>query len=409
MYNAGYSLYMKGYHNKLSNVDNAIQYCQKYDLDVAKEAYEIASISRAIQDIENGKKTGYMVKLDTKQSGITIQSLILRDHESMKVLGIQDNTNNDLYQIFVDAFDGEFTRKEMKKIVIPRFYGSYGGILNKLGSKARADKFCDMYAKLLPKCDKLRQVMLDVWDDQAIHYYWKAPDGLEIMDTVEEVPMFYSQHSETMPEECCTETDTVEWKDEKGGRHNTRVYYSKPGCRVAGVDEHTKGLGANLIHSLDAYIMRELITRCAMSKRYSKRFLNLKRSKAMAVANSKVEEMYQVYKDTGICSLRVMEFVTKGDDIQEDYYDAIALAISHLPRDHFDVIAVHDEFACKVNYAQQMQRTFNGILAEIYRGEYLNYAARMFHWDKLTDTDLVASRYDKTVESQILHSDYLLQ
>jgi len=410
-YSLGATMIAKGYHHKLSDINAAIEFCKKHGADVAEVAYEIANISKAVCDAEAGVPNGYLAKIDTKQSGISIQSMITRDKVAMQTLGLLDDTNSDLYMMFVKAFGNKIDRKTMKKAVIPRFYGSTAAVCAIVGAENLA-KFCDMYAELLPKCDQLRQAMLDAWDDKATEYAWTLPDHAEVVTPVQEL-FVRKEYDEDgfITNDDHSETQMIEWVNSKGVRKHCYVYYPKKGALEKGEDG-TRALGANVIHSLDAYLMRELITRCANAVKYSLKFESLKHSKKLdsvaGLEHIKANELMQCWKDTGIVSLRVMDHLRHGDVLPDDYYYAIKEAVNHLPEHHFDVVAVHDEFMCHINYVDEMQKAFNYLMVELYKGHFLEYIAKMLNWEAKGLKIEIDSVNPEIVEA-IANSTYLLQ
>lgn len=406
----GYALINAGYHTALSNIETSVKFCKKNGLDIGEYAYEIAILSRAVSDALSNQPVEYFVGLDTKQSGMLIQILLTRCHVSMENFGILDNTNKDIYMEFKGVLGDSLSRDEIKKCVIPRFYDSVKCIIDRVG-KTRAEKFFEAYSKMLPKPDMLRQLMHDAWDDDAMKYMWVLPDGLEVVQVVEEIPDFrgnYSDDYDFTDDEDIAKTNKIGFTTGMGKNINASVYYSKLGTRIKEYDQGTKSLGANLIHSLDAWIMRELIMRCAKAKFYQKKLKQVlwtRRDMEICSKNkAKIERLMSIWRETGICSLRVLHFLSKGAIIPKDYYDAIVKSVEHCPRDSFDVIAVHDEFMAHPRYAGQMQQAFNYILVELYEGRYLDYAGKVFGFNPMK-IDAV----DPKISKAIADSDYLLQ
>lgn len=407
----GYALVNAGYHNVLASITNSVSFCKKNELDIGEFAYEIAILSRAVQDALEHRPVEYFVGWDTKQSGMLIQILLTRCHTSMQNFGILNNTNQDIYMKFKGILGESLTRDEIKKCVIPRFYDSTKCIIDRVG-RVRAEKFFEAYAEMLPKPDLLRQFMHDAWDDDATRYTWFLPDGLEVVQVVEELPAFRGGYDPEWYDEFSDEittTNKVGFTTGAGKGINASVYYSRPGTRIKEEDQGTKSLGANLIHGLDAWIMRELIMRCAKARFYQKKLKQIlwtsRDTEVYSKNSNKIERLMAIWQETGICSLRVMHFLNKGDIIPKDYYDAIVNSVNHCPKDNFDVIAVHDEFMAHPRYVTQMQQAFNYILVELYEGHYLHYAAKVFKWLQPMKIDAV----DPEISQAIAKSDYLLQ
>lgn len=413
-YLKGVKMLQLGYHTKLSKLDNAITFCKLNGYDIAEKSFEICNLCRAICDIIAGKPTGYMAKIDAKQDGIVHQTMITRCAVSMATMGISDNSNKDLYIQFKDCAPKKWTRKQIKKVVIPRFYGSEGGIEKKLG-KEKAQKFFKKYAELLPKPDQMRQAFLDCWDSKATQYNWCTPDHCEVRIMIPEVfsTKVLSEDGWVNARNENAESTLIEWKNSKGVRKSCYCYYPKAGPRVAGEDDETRSLGANLIQSMDAYDMREATLRCTYANTYRAKFATLKPGKTIVGCSDMAEEqlvanLYKCWLDTGICSLRVLSVISNGVVVPADYYSAIAETVTHLPNHEFRVVSVHDEFMIHLNYIDEFKQVFNYLKLEEYKGHLMDYWSKLFNWDKYglhIDVDDI----NPEIVQAIIHSDYLLQ
>lgn len=403
----GKALIDAGYHNVLADVNNAFVFCKKNNMDVAEFTFEVANVSQAVIDTLAGKPTGYLAKLDTKQSGLLLQSMILRDEIALETL----LSDIDIYTWFIKKLNIDISRKKIKKIVIPRYYGSEIGIIIKfeqLGHKEKAFEFFKLYAELLPKCDQLRQIMLDAWNWGKDSYHWITPDLGECNQAVQELA------------EEGTWSKVVSkfnWGTRDHGMCYANAYIPHKGCRPFGKDG-TRSLGANLIHSLDAYVLRELVRRCSQADRYTEIWFKLGKATQNGILFSKdpkVQKFYDFWKKTGIPSLRVLEYISAGDNLPVEYYNAIGKGVRRLPECRFDIyFTVHDEFACKVNYADLMQKQFNYIISDIYQGHYLDYVKEAFEWDTarflkpgMGDIDL--SPINPNTVERIENSEVILQ
>lgn len=400
----GQALVEAGYHNVLKDIKNAYDFCIENGLATNEFAFEVANVSQAVSDVLEGKPTGYLAKLDTKQSGLTLQSLITRDEVALNTL----LSDTDIYSWFIEKLGIEVTRKQMKKLVIPRYYGSEKGIMRKfeaLGYPFKAQEFFRLYAELLPKCDQLRAIMLDAWQWCKESYHWLAPDMGSCNQAIQEAE----------PSDWSKATTKFEWGNPAFGMCTAKVYVPKKGVRPFG-DDGTRSLGANLIHSLDAYALRELVRRCSQADRYTALWYSLNEPSDKVVAkDAKVQEFYDFWKRTGIPSLRVLEFVSEGDVLPKEYYDALEKNVKRLPECRFDVaFTVHDEFACHVNYAHLMQKQFNFILSDLYQGHYLDYVKTAFDWEtarflKPSMGDIALSDVNLEMVDRIENSEVILQ
>lgn len=410
-YDIGIKMLQNNYHKKLAELAVAKKFCEKNGFSTSENLFEIVNICRAMQDILMGKPTGYLAKIDTKQSGMTLQACITRCKTSLENLGYLSNENRDFYMMFCNLMKG-MNREQMKDLVLPHFYGAVAEIIKKLG-REKAEEFFRAYAQAVPKPDALRQAFIDCWDESATDYWWNTPDHCQIHIVVKEEFSSGLWDEETGEKLYSgSETTRIEWKNSKDERKSCFCYYPKKGTLMVG-DYGYKSLGANAIQATDGYAMRELGIRCRYANAFRAKFATLRKGHSFigfenAEQANKTLDMYKCWQEMDICSLRVMFFIPEGAVIPEDYYNAIATAICNLPKHDFRVMAVHDEFMCHFNYLNEMQKAFNLIVTEIYKGNMLNYWSNVFNWDKYginIDLDPVNTEIAKC----LANSDYMLQ
>jgi hypothetical protein len=74
-----------------------------------------------------------------------------------------------------------------------------------------------------------------------------------------------------------------------------------------------------------------------------------------------------------------------------------------LPEKRFDILAVHDEFACTVNHLNDLRVMFNYIVASIYRSNWGEYLKEVFHMD------FPIGEFKESVYRKLINSEYLLR
>lgn len=409
-YNTGLKMLQCKYHEKLADVETAVKFCDKHGLDKSEYLFEIINLSRAICDIINGKPTRYLAKLDTKQSGMTIQASITRCRTALSNLGYLTNENIDFYTMFASFMPG-MNREQMKDLVMPHFYGAVAEIVGKLGPE-KAAKFFEAYNKAVPKPAALGQAFIDCWDEEATEYWWDKPDGSQVHIVIPETfqGKVYDDGGELLYSG--SETTRIQWKNSRGESKYCWCYYPKPGTLAVG-ELGYKALGANAIQGTDAYLMAELGLRCNYSNEFRAKFNSLKRGNSFIGFENradadKVLHIYQCWQEMGVCSLRVLKFMPNGAVIPSEYYDAIAEAVCNCPAHSFRIMAVHDEFMCHLKYLDEMQKAFNLIVTEIYKGNMLNYWSDVFNWEKY-GIQMELDAVDPEIVKALANSSYMLQ
>ncbi len=385
----GLALLEDDYYRQLLDPARAREWCRQTGLNDGEDLLSVMRIARAVADSQDRGSSGYMVHMDTRQSGILLLSLGMKDQTALACIGLLDNTPSDVYSALAEA-SGGLTRDEMKKAVVPYNYGGVAEARKILGP-GRADLFFRVYRDMLPCPDCFRAACLEAWDPTARSYRWTLPDHLEVVQVVENFDRSVSA--------------SVYWEDETGRRNSVKVCPNLPGCLPRG-SEGTRGIGANLTHSLDAYILRELVRRCGRNQTYRRRFSTLvpvpDGSDRVSFSSSRAADIFSSYRATGMASLRILEFTEDGDCLPRKYHQALGEAVRALPDSEFDVVTVHDEFMCRFDHAQDLRNCFSRLMLELYRGSLFSYFAGVFGMDLLMGTPAPA------MEERILEYDYFL-
>ena len=160
----------------------------------------------------------------------------------------------------------------------------------------------------------------------------------------------------------------------------------------------TKGIGANLIHSIDAYIMRELVRRCHGQFRTSLEQISVGELKCSTNAKT----IYDMWVQTKMVSLNILNELKKGDSIPQEYYDAIKDVMLTLPEHSFYIKPIHDEFCCRVEFRDEMVQVYNCLLVELYNSTYAEYAM------KELELKLEVGKANAKVTEALFTNDYLL-
>ena len=371
------------------------------------EASNIRGIMSLSKDILNNE-FGW-VPLDTASSQSLITSVITRDSECLnKIFHLDTNSPSDIYTTIGEeirsTFElGDIPRKVIKKALMAWGYGGSAGLcsltqtkpeqLNEVMQSIAYDLgFQGIYA--------MRQACLDAWDEDALEHCWKLPDGYEIHQVITQ---------DTFARDMLTGQYIYPAKRVEitlnGRQRGIDCRWSKVGKRNKR-ESGTRSIGANLIHSVDAFLMREIVRRCKQSfeiKPEDFKEVIVSGSK-MVVLDIKALDIYNMWKETNVVSLNILNHIHEGDVLPEDYYNAVCKVIDTLPSEGFDIRPIHDEFACLPRYANAMRRQFNRLIAELYQSTMLQYFCKQF---KLLEIKPMEDVKPEMVE-QILEADYLL-
>jgi len=233
-------------HDKLTWNERIKWFNQQLDWDMDQFAEPILGSKAlgAYYDAKNGYKTGYVMSIDATASGLQIMSALSGCKDTARVCNmINTGTREDVYQMIADKMNvrlnGKFrvTRKDVKKPCMTTFYNSLANpkqTFNKLQLKA----FYATLDGLMPGAMEVMETINEFWDYDGDIHMWTLPDG-----HVARVPV-------TEMSDVRIEVDELD--------HRTFTYrYDKQQS-----SENYRSLVANIVHSVDGYVAREMVRRC---------------------------------------------------------------------------------------------------------------------------------------------------
>ena len=143
-------------------------------------------------------------------------------------------------------------------------------------------------------------------------------------------------------------------------------------------------LGANITHSIDGFINREMFSRCMFNPEI-KKLLNLNANSGKN-SNSyynhpktqKLLDLIDLYHESGYLSARVLDYVdenTIGFLLNSDLNRVIDL-IKSLPEKPFDLLSIHDCFRCHANYGNDVREQYKNCLVELAKSDMLQFLLR---------------------------------
>lgn len=322
---------------------------------------------QAIRKTLNGEETGHLVGFDAVNSGLQIMSAITGCFSGARATGLVDpDRRADAYTESTNIMQADsgitvdVTRKEIKDAMVPFFYGSKAEPKAVFGDDTpELAAFYQAMKKIAPGAVKLLKVCLDSWQPWALSHNWKLPDG-------------FTAHVKVMQQR----KKKIE-VDELG--HSTFEYvYSENVGEERGVKN-----AANIIHSIDAYILRTLVRRCNYDKeqatavRHAIEMELLQRE--LGCTNESIDShaiRYYVnqYERSGIADIVILPHL--------DHESIATLSSKHLCElcnilhlmdihEPFEVITVHDDFRCHPNNMNHLRMHYREIMAELADSEII--------------------------------------
>lgn len=327
---------------------------------------------QAIRKAVKGEPMGHLVGFDAICSGMQIMSVLTGDKKGALATGLVDpNERADAYtkclelmRQYIPTLPAE-ERKNIKNAVMTVLYGSIKEpekLFGK-GSDELAVFYKAMY-ELAPKCMELLEVLRDSWDSQALSHQWKLPDGYDAVVKV------------MNKKKCKLEVDELD--------HLTFTYvYYENEAKEKGVSNV-----ANVIHSVDAYLVRTLERRCNYDPEVINHAYNLVMNEEMrrAIGGMTTPSGLTVNYEKTIYYMEQYRRSTVADVVIAPYLDEVSVQLlsdTHLVRLHdlleamlqykpFAVITVHDEFKCHPNNMNHLRQQYINILAELADSDLLS-------------------------------------
>ena len=290
---------------------------------------------------EAGLPTGYMISLDASSSGLQLLSLLISCIDSWMLCGGDLDRCVDAYIEIYNAMGlTKLSRKQVKQAIMTAFYGSTRTPENTFGDKV--DLFYDTVSNMAPGAWQLNLDLQEVWHRlRGSVYSWTMPDNFH----------------------ACIETKKPEYQDfTLLGKNLVITKY------VDGRPDFHKGLGPNVIHSVDGFIVREMIRRCSYRPEKILEILELIKAGdthgTTGASAPMVQTLWDQFKRTGFLSTRIFDYLYKDTLGLVDAGHILDL-ISSLPMQPFQLVTNHDCFRCHPNYGNDLRRQYNTILADI--------------------------------------------
>lgn len=326
---------------------------------------------QAIRDAEKGYPTGHLVSMDAACSGIQIMSVLTGCSTGCHATGlINPDEPMDAYRVVTNrmswAEDAEpIPRSEVKQAVMTAMYGSQAIPKALFGEGETLQAFWTAMNAIAPGACLMLNLGLSTWEAWAEEHAWVMPDNHHVR-----VPNVRTKHTRVNVEELGDVSLAVSFAERCGEKF-----------RVANV--------ANLVHSVDAYVLRSLIRRCSYDQNI------------VATARALLFSASQVRNQNGStpCSIEQCtdkRFVSAHQRfiasnmvepgtlylIAESFKQLEYLSTDHIERllilaeqmlsyAPFDVITVHDEFKCHPNHMNQLRRHYREILSELAESRVL--------------------------------------
>lgn len=358
---------------------NDIDFTNKKTFKKASDPIGLRAAYIALEDTIQGQPIGYTVSLDACSSGLQILALLVSCQKSFDLCGGISDRCVDSYVTIYDSMNlhGILTRKQVKNAIMTSLYGSTSMPEYTFGSNV--ELFYETMETMAPGAWDLNLGLQELWDEvKGSTYKWVMPDNFHcFIETKDKEKVSFKFLEET---------------------HTLIV-------KVDGRPDFHKGLGPNLIHSIDGMIVREMFRRCMFNRDRLIQViqaLDSTKQRTEKKSDAMVQTLWKRYLDTGFLSVRILEFLNENNMGHVDKL-TIASLIASLPEQPFELISVHDCFRCHPNYANDLRRQYNTIMADINDSNMLEALA-----GDIAGKFMKVRKIGKIKRETILEGNYLI-
>ena len=358
---------------------------------------------KALRKAQRGESTGHLVGFDAAASGMQIMSAITGCESGAWATGlVHPDMRADAYgicsKLMTDhlGFEIPNQRNNIKNAAMTVLYGSQAEPKKEFGEDTpELQAFYKAMYQMAPGACDLLQALLQSWDATTLAHEWKLPDGFDVV-----VKVMDDRESRIRVEELNNASFTYQWKE------NTPINHD---CKNA----------ANVVHSLDAYLLRSVIRRCSYDStlfRWTNRAITeelLLREMGHAIqedrygyADEKLHYYIKQYNRSTVVDVVILQHLNAetvcclSTEHLRSLNHITETCLEHKP---FDVVTVHDDFKCHPNNMNYLRKHYRNILAELAGSNVLD--------DLLTQLFKTPTHFPKkstTLSDKIKNSNYAI-
>lgn len=209
----------------------------------ADDVYLFAKAVMALRDAQHGIPTGHAMGLDSTASGLQIMACLIGCHTTAANVNlVNTGSRQDIYQkmshTMSDLLGKPITRDTIKQPVMTTFYGSKAQPKSLFGEDTpELEAFYTTLETELPGAMEVLNDIQSCWNPSALAHSWTLPDGVHVVVKVEELV-----------------SKKIEIDEMDHATFTMKVHVNQPS--TSGIS-----LAANIVHSIDAYVAREMIRR----------------------------------------------------------------------------------------------------------------------------------------------------
>lgn len=354
----------------------------------------------AIRAAQARTPIGHLVGFDACCSGIQVMSALTGCVAGAANTGlVNPDVRADAYGTLRDVMaeflggDVDVSRKQAKEALMTSFYGSKAKPKEIFGEDTpELQAFYKAAYTIAPGAWELLQDLLASWRPWTLMHQWKLPDGFDAR-----VKVMVKKEARIEVDELDHATFTYEFYENEG---------TKTGLSNV----------ANVVHSVDAYVLRCIHRRCNYDEAMVKNALGYISTELDAricggfkldmVPNTKLAYYVEQFQRSRMADVVILPYITLDNVSELDSMHLISLKIiiqSMLTHKPFPVVTIHDEFKCHANNMNHLRQHYINIFAQLAESRVLSDIMGQLFNTKCPDVKL-----SPNLGEQIRQSNYAL-
>lgn len=348
---------------------------------------------KAYQHYLNHEPSGYRISLDSSNSGTQLGSVLTADITGLKFTGLIGDNREDAYTEILKIMQSKagkqlnYTRKQCKSAMMTGLYGSKKVPESIFGKEtATLELFYDAVKQVAHGAWELKELMVNCWSKGNDCYEWVMPDNFHVVTPVIVDNYYKVPHADT----------------------SVIIRVKEQGTSKS----HYLANAANLIHSLDSLVLREVVSRCNYDLNHVAKVNSLLKQYGYVcaeVANNEIlGTLVKLSKASGYVTSRFIDEIQSAQDLM--YINAeirdklITMTDTMLKYKPFDISVIHDCYQVLPNNGNYLRYWYKEICADICESNMCLYLINQFPVGDTIQSDGISQEHRKYVANLIRNS-----
>lgn len=195
---------------------------------------------KALRDVDKGKPTGHLISLDSVNSGVQVLAAICKCRDTALTCGLVNTGKRPDVYTEVLGNNKTITRNQIKEALIPLLYGSKAKPEELFGEGTpELDAFYQTVHEKIPALEAFTDVVKYIWNSNARYHQFTMPDGHTV-----KLPTIVNKKLRVRAEHTLGFSYYLEYRDIEPSTNYIPLL-------------------SGIVHSVDAYLCREVIRKLA--------------------------------------------------------------------------------------------------------------------------------------------------